>query len=410
MRKLFLFLLLVFAGWVGWRVYVQIFTQTTGEETRQRSVVVPVEVSPIEKTTLRDIGSFTGTLNAKSKYEVAPKTNGRLEKLAVNIGDSVKRGDLIAALDDDEIIQQLDQVRAELTVAKANVDETQSTLENTRREYERVKTLRERKIASQAELDTAEANLAVAEAKEEVALAQVSQKEAAVRATEVRLSYSRIIADWDEGSDVRVVGERYVDEGTMLSANSPIVSILDIQKMVAVIQIIERDYSKVKIGQTAIVMTDAYPGRSFTGHIVRIAPLMKESSRQARVEIELENPEQLLKPGMFVRVEIEFEEHRNVTAVPTAALAKRQGKQGVFLADLENMKVSFIPVEFGIINTEYAEVLQPSLNGWVVTLGQHLLENGSTITVPDRQSIPTQIPATPNLLSASEEPSPNRVQ
>ncbi len=105
--------------------------------------------------------------------------------------------------------------------------------------------------------------MAAADAREKVALAQVNQREAAVKAAEVRLSYSRIVAEWKEGSDERVVGERFVDEGAMLSANAPIVSILDIGRLIAVIQVIERDYSKVRIGQEAVVSTDAYPGRTF---------------------------------------------------------------------------------------------------------------------------------------------------
>ena len=83
--------------------------------------------------------------------------------------------------------------------------------------------------------------------------------------------------------------------------NAPIVSILDIHSLTAVIHVIERDYSKVRVGQKVIVTTDAFPGSTFTGKIVRIAPLLKETSRQARVEIEVPNRDRLLKPGMFIR-------------------------------------------------------------------------------------------------------------
>ncbi len=383
MRKILLVLILAGAGWIGWKVYQRVFGEGAAGEQRPRNVAVAVEVAPVRVASIRDVGSFTGTLQAESRFEVAPKTSGRLERLAVNIGDRVKRGDLIAALDDDEIVQQLDQVRAELAVARANLKEAESNLENVRRESERVRSLREKKIASQSELDDANAALEAADAREKVALAQVNQREAAVKAAEVRLSYTRILADWKDGSDERVVGERFVDEGAMLSANAPIVSILDIGRLIAVIQVIERDYSKVRIGQEAIVSTDAYPGRTFLGRIVRLAPLLRETSRQARVEILLDNPEGLLKPGMFVRVEIEFEEHRNVTVVPASAQAKREGEPGVFTADLDAMTARFVPVLFGISNGGFTEVLDPSdLAGHVVTLGQHLLEDGSTIVLP----------------------------
>lgn len=383
MRKILLVLILAGAGWIGWKVYQRVIVEGAAGEQRPRNVAVAVEVAPVRVASIRDVGSFTGTLQADSRFEVAPKIGGRLERLAVNIGDRVKRGDLIAALDDDEIVQQLDQVRAELAVAGANLQEARSNLENVRREYDRVLSLREKKIASQSELDEADAALAAADAREKVALAQVNQREAAVKAAEVRLSYSRILADWKEGSDERVVGERFVDEGAMLSANAPIVSILDIGRLIAVIQVIERDYSKVRIGQEAVISTDAYPGRTFPGRIIRLAPLLRETSRQARVEIQLDNLERLLKPGMFVRVEIEFEERQNAVVVPTAAQVKREGEPGVFAADLEAMTARFVPVLFGISSGGLTEVLDPTgFSGHVVTLGQHLLEDGSTIVLP----------------------------
>ena len=91
----------------------------------------------------------------------------------------------------------------------------------------------------------------------------------------------------------QVVGERYVHEGAMLAANNPIVSIFDIRSVIAAIHVIEEDYSKIRLGLDADVLTDAYPGRSFSGKVVRMAPLLKETSRQARVEIEIPNFEEL---------------------------------------------------------------------------------------------------------------------
>jgi multidrug efflux pump subunit AcrA (membrane-fusion protein) len=171
------------------------------------------------------------------------------------------------------------------------------------------------------------------------------------------------------------------------------------------------------VGQQAIVSTDAYPDKTFTGGIVRIAPLLKETSRQARVEIEIANTDHLLKPGMFIRAQIEFARHDNATLVPLAALVKRNGKQGVFVAKLgptaENAKtaeeksrlkisassahsaaktgrVSFVPVTVGIISGEVVEVLEPSTfagPGLVVTMGNHLLEDGSDIMLPEENKI-----------------------
>jgi RND family efflux transporter MFP subunit len=136
------------------------------------------------------------------------------------------------------------------------------------------------------------------------------------------------------------------------------------------------------------VTTDAYPGQVFAGRIVRVAPLLKETSREARVEVEIPNPEGLLKPGMFVRAQIEFDRHDNATVVPTNALARREDRQGVFLADLTEKKARFVPVTVGIRSGDEAEITAPPLAGMVVTLGQHLLTDGSAIVVGEAASAP----------------------
>jgi len=384
MKKAFgIFVLLGLVGLLGWQVYQRVSTAQKGIHRQRRSPMVAVEAARVKKAAIRDVALFTGSLKPRSYFVVAPKISGRLEKLLVNIGDSVKRGQLIAMLDDEEYTQQVEQARAELAVVEANVEERRSALEVAKREFERTKALRHKKIASESELDAAQAHYQAQEAKLKVALAQVVQKEAALKTAQVRLSYTKIRTSWKDGDEYRIVGERFVDEGAMLTANAPIVSILDISALTAVIHIIERDYAHVKTGQVTVMTTDAFPGKTFTGKVARVAPLLKETSRQARVEIEVPNREQLLKPGMFIRAQIEFARNDNAIVIPVTALVKRDGQQGVFMADAQNMKVRFVPVSLGIVNGDMAEVVKPSLSGLVVTLGHHLLEDGSTITLPD---------------------------
>jgi len=384
MKKVIVVLVvLILVGLIGWQIYLKILAYQKPKVMNRRTPPVAVEVRPIQKTTVRDMGLFTGSLYPRSQFIVAPKIAGRLEKLLVKIGDPVKRDQTIAVLEDDEFLQQVEQARAELDVARANLEESKSALETTGRELERVKVLRQKKIASESELDGAEAQFSAQSAKHKVAVAQVEQKEAALKGAQVRLSYTQIRASWKEGDRNRVVGERFVDEGSMLAPNSPIVSILDIDTLIAVIHVIERDYSKVRIGQEGTIETDAFPGKTFSGKVVRIAPILKETSREARVEMAVPNPEGLLKPGMFLRVQIEFAGKKDATVVPIGALTKRDSKQGIFLANPEEMKAHFVPVTLGIVNKTWAEVLHPTISGLVVTVGQHLLEEGSTIIIPE---------------------------
>jgi len=133
----------------------------------------------------------------------------------------------------------------------------------------------------------------------------------------------------------------------------------------------------------AIITTDAFPNDFFSGRVARIAPVLKEQSRQARVEIDIANEDMRLKPGMFVRTQLQFAVHENAATVPISALVTRNGTQGVFLADRQEQIARFVPVRLGIVTSDRAEVLDPSLSGEVVTLGVHLMVDGASIIIPD---------------------------
>jgi len=385
MKKLLVVLvLLAVVGWLGFQIYRRV-SAPSGRPARGASGPVAVETAPVRRTTIRDVGRFTGSVLARSRLYVAPKIGGRLEKLLVNIGDTVRNGQLIAQIDGAEYVQQEKQAQAELAVAKANVEQALSNLDVTRKKLARFRRLYEKKVTSESEIEVVEAEYKVQEAVHEVAKARVLQSEAALETTRVQLSYARISVSWEDGGGGRLVAERFMDEGAMLKANEPIVSIIDISSVTAMIHVIERDYGKVTVGQEATVTTDALPGQSFRCKVARVAPLLRETSRQARVEMDVPNPEGLLKPGMFVRAEIEFARQENATVVPTDALVKRNGSQGIFVLDETHAKARFVPVRLGIVEGDTAQVLEPSVTGLVVTLGQHLLEDGFPVKLPEKK-------------------------
>ncbi|NIM59051.1 MAG: efflux RND transporter periplasmic adaptor subunit [Candidatus Aminicenantes bacterium] len=378
-----IFVAVVVFGLISWQVYQRISESSRGSEMRQTQVPVAVEIAAIQRTTIRDLGLFTGTLFPKSQFMVAPKISGRLEKLMINIGDRVELNQLIAVLDDKEYAQQVAQAQANLQVAQANLEEARSSSEIAKRGLERAQTLHKKGIASDSELDTAQAAYKAQDAKYKVAVAQVAHTKAGLKAAQVRLSYTQIMASWENGYEHRVVGERFVDQGAMLTPNTPILSILEIQPIIAAIHVTDRDYFRIKTGQNAVVSSKAFPEKTFSGKIARIAPLLKETSREARIEIEIPNPDELLKPGMFINVQIEFTTKANVTVVPVNAVVKRENQQGIFLADTQNKIAQFVPVSLGIVGGEWAEVVEPtSLSGFVVTLGQHLLGSRNPIILP----------------------------
>ncbi|MCP4752531.1 MAG: efflux RND transporter periplasmic adaptor subunit [Proteobacteria bacterium] len=382
MKKIILLLGVVLLVFTGWKLYRKI-EEPTGEYSRRRGArQVPVEIMAVRRGTIREVGVFTGSLKPRSRFVVAPKVSGRLEKLLVNIGDRLKPGQLMAMLDDDEYEQQLLQAEAYLEVARANLEAGRNATVLAKREFERIRSLKSRKLVSASELDAAKAKYTDQQAKYRTAKAQLSEKQAAVEVVRIRLSYTRIKALWNEPTAELVVAERFVDEGALLSPNSAIVSVIDISSVTAVIHVTERDYFKLKTGQPTTVTADAIPGERFEGRITRIAPLIKETSREALVEIEIPNTRGRLRPGLFIRASIHFDTHRNSIIVPLRALVKRGNTTGVFVVELENKRARYVPIEVGIVDKEQAEVVSPSLSGQVVTLGHHLLEDGTAIVLP----------------------------
>jgi RND family efflux transporter MFP subunit len=393
-RNIILFLVVVLAGLLVWRLYFLIFKKSA--DFRQRQAAVAVEIRPVETGTIRDVGQFSGSLIPRSQFVIAPKVSGKLKKLFVNIGDVIHNGQVIAQLDDEEYQQQVAQAEADLKMARANLEDVQNSLELARKELERAETLYKKGILSDAQFDSTRAQFNAQQSRYKVALAQVANREAALETARVRLSYTKIVASWEKGSNIRYVGERFVDEGALLSVNTPIISVIEIQPIVAVIYVTDKEYFRIKPGQPVRVSSSAFPAKTFTGKVARVAPLLKETSRQARIEIEIDNEEGLLKPGMFVNAEIEFDRRDKTKIVPFSSLVTRGGTQGIFLADLEEKKAYFQPVTTGIIEGERAEILEPeNLSGYVVTLGQHLLQDGMTIILPEDRAQAGEQPKKP---------------
>jgi len=404
MKKIIIILILLsLLGLVGWQFYPR--AMLTENRPERRRPAVAVELGLIQTGLIRKMGHYTGTLKAGSRFIVAPKASGRLKKLLVNIGDRVERGQLVVQIVDDEYRLQVEQARAALDVARASLAEAVSNYQLAEKEANRAKALSGKQIVSQSELDTAQFRFKAAKSKKDVASATVAQKAAALKQAEVLLSYTQIRAEWEGGADVRYVGERFMDEGTLLTVNSPIVSILELDVLIGEIFVIEREFPYIRVGQTAVVKADALPGRTFRGKVVRVAPVVDQASRQARVELEIPNPDFLIKPGMFIRAEIEFDRKTDAVLVPLTALASRDGRQGVFLADKEKMTVRFVPVELGIQEGDRVEVREPLISGSVVVTGHHLLEDGAAFILPGAKSGGPAKPG-PNSGAASDRSRP----
>ncbi len=383
--RLFLTLFfLVLASGIAWLTYTKIVNLPEEETRAKEDRVAPVEVAPIEQGPIAYHRTFSGTLEATAEFVVAPKISGRIEKLTVDLADTVTRGQLVAELDDREYVQAVAQAEADLAVAKATLAEANSTLTIAVRELDRIERLRSEGVASESQFDSAKTAQLAGQAKLEVARAQMQRAESSLESARIRLAYTKINAEWTEGPGDRVVAERFVDEGDTVSPNAPLFSIVELSPITGTIFVTERDYGRIAVDQSATLTTDAFPEETFTGQVVRISPIFRQESRQARVELRIENPAQRLKPGMFIRVTLELARVEDATIVPEAAIANRSDQSGVFVVNDAGNKVTWHPVTLGLREGERTQVMGEGLTGRVVTLGQQLLDDGSAITIPDQ--------------------------
>ena len=366
---------------VGLFVYHQSMLQKESVHQKRKKLPIPVEAAHVQNGPIALRRTFSGTLEAHTEFIVAPKISGRIERLLVNIADTVTKGMVVAELDSDEYIQEVAQAEADLEVAKAKLMEAENALEIANREFKRIQTLRERGIKSDAQFDLVKANQLAKQAELAVAKAILTKAEAALKTTNIRLGYTKVIADWTGDDAQRVVAETYVNEGDTVSANAPLLLVIQLNPINGVIFVTEKDYTRLSENQIVLLSTDAYADTNFQGRIHRIAPVFRKTTRQARIELLIDNPMKRLKPGMFIRASVVLRQEKNAVIVPQQAITIRNDQTGVFVINETQEKVSWCNVSIGIVENGMAQVEGDSLSGFVVTLGQQLLADDSAVVV-----------------------------
>ncbi len=370
-------------GTLSWAVVRQLQTQQSQAVRQNQSLVAPVSVAPVVQSRIAMQRVYSGTLEARARFVVAPKVGGRIVKLTVDLADPVQQGQVVAQLDDAEFVQSVEQAKADLAVAEANIAEATNANIIAERELQRILTLRERGVASDSQLDTVKANQLAKSAAVMVAKAQAQRARSSLASANIRLGYTRVTASWSGADMQRVVAERNVDAGETVTANTPLMTIVDLHPIIGVIFATEKDYAGLVVGQKVSLSTDTYPDRAFEGHIHRIAPVFDALSRQARIELTIDNQDHVLKPGMFIRAQITLKVEESATIVPADALTLRDGVDGVFLLNEKEQTVFWCPVQIGIRNGDQVQVKGEGIQGQVVTLGQQLIEDGAKVTIPE---------------------------
>jgi RND family efflux transporter MFP subunit len=373
-------LALVLAG-LAVRVTLLVVKSSGAKRRQMQTAAVAVETDSVRFGPIREIREFTGSVYPYNQYVVAPKVAGRVVEIRKRIGDRVSPGELIARIDDAEYQQAVREAEANLKIAEASVGDARSQLDLARDQKERMDTLRAKELASSAEFDAAVSDYSAKESRYRLAVAQVEQREASLESSKIRLGYTRLTA-----SRAGYVGERFVDEGALLAPNAAVVSIIEISSVIVRTTITERDYRLIAAGQPADVSVDAFASRVFSGRVSRIAPMLLEDSRVAQMEVEVKNDSLFLKPGMFARVRVMIASKDRARIVPTKSIVTREGETGVYIVSENESVARYVPVATGIVTPDITEILSPALEGRVVTLGQHLLEDGSPVLLPKNQA------------------------
>jgi len=319
----------------------------TGKKAEVQPVQV-VEETPsvsVVQVTKRDVpqtATYTSTVQAYVKNNIVPQMTGRIVKINAEIGDFVKKGQILAEID------------------KAQLQQAQLQLHNLEVEFERLKSLYDAGGLSKSDLDAIELQYNVTKT-------QVDN-----------LQENTILRSPIDG----VVTSRNYDAGDMYGMSAPIFTVEQIVPVKLLVGISESEYSKVKKGDSVEITAEAVPGKTFYGKISRIYPTIDPTTRTFTAEVVVSNNYKTLRPGMFVRATVNFGTNNNVV-VPDVAVVKQQGSGERFIYILnEDGTVTYQKVTVGRRLGAEFEILEGVEDGAkVVTGGQIRLKDGVEVIV-----------------------------
>ncbi len=384
MKKIILFLVVAaLLGLVGIRLYEELGSASAanggpagGPGARMPRAAMLVETAEVRPHVFTSSLDAIGELVPRASVDVMSRVSGRLKEVMVERGDPVSRGQLLAVVDDEDLLQQIRRAEAAIAVARASVQREQASMENLQLQVQRYQKLYQENLLSLQDLQDLESRLRVSVAQVQLAQAQVDQAEASLRELRIQQEQTRIYSPLDG-----FVGVRYLDPGALVNASVPIVSVVDVSRVRTVVPVPEGDLSRVSPGLSAQIRVDAYPDRVYRGVVTRISPVLNPATRTADIEIEVPNETGVLKPGMFARVSLKADAARPALAIPRAALLTRGEQKGVFLLE-NNTTTRFRQIEIGRIQGDMVEVVSGLEEGVrVVTSGAQKLNDGDMVTI-----------------------------
>jgi HlyD family secretion protein len=364
-----------------------------------------IEPSKLAKATRGDIAKSvvaTGKIQPITKVELKSKASGIVEKLYVDINQNVHKGQVLAQLDQQEILAQVAAQKAQLAAAeanvvtyKANIDQDKVTaaapdLPMYKSTYDRNLAMSNDGIVSRQTLDDAQRNYVAAENKRDSSVAQISVDQAKLKQAQAQvqqaqasldqlneqLSYTTLVAPIDG-----VVLSRDVEIGDAVSSilvlgstATLVMTIGDTTQVYVQGKVDEADIANVYLGQPARIRVESFPNKTFNGKVTKIAPLgvEKDNVTTFEVRVSIDNPTGELKANMTANAEVLITEHKNALTVPEQALVyDNQKNASVFVPDPKQKDGQRkVPVKVGISNGSKTEILDGLKEGDTVVLQQ----------------------------------------
>jgi len=355
-----------------------IIINCSGKPTEEVEKVIPIAVKTAEivNQDIQGVLGFFGNIEGEQAVKVYSTIPNRVTNLYVEIGDKVRKGQVLATISADKISEGVTQAEAgyEATVAQYNTTEA---------EFQRVQKLYDENVVSQSHYDAVKAQ-------RDASKSSVKQMEAALSAAKSQYQDTRITSPI-----TGVVSMKNYELGDMAAPQIPFFEVVDMNSVKVLINVIEKYLGMVRPGLDAILRVNSYPNETFRGKVSIVNPTLDAMTRTASAEIILDNSDLKLKPGMFANVEVVTEEKKDVPVIPTYAIIEKTvldysggkistGKVKIdkFVFTLQDSIALKRKIETGIEHNNLVEVLSGIETGeLLVTQGQHILLDSSLVNI-----------------------------
>jgi len=352
-------LFLILAGFTYYRI-----SENIKSSQKQGRPPQTVETARVERGSITYELSFTGDILPIQQTNIYSRVTGNIQKLYADVGDYVSAGKTLALIDQSTFVQSLRQTEGLLNQAKA-------TLLNNQVNYERLRILFEKGLTSKGDLDNAETLVKVSEA-------QVQTAQANYNSAKLQLGYCSISAPFSG-----YITKKFLDQGSLVSSgtSNSIFLLSNISRLKIMVNVLEKDIPALDNINNVTIKTDAYPGEEFKGVFKKMSQSVDINTRTMPVEVDIDNKDGMLKPGMFARVELVLDKHDNVIIVPLQCVRKDEKGSFVFSVNGENNAVK-IYVKTGIESNNKIEIVSGLSDAdMVVMVGQELLKENSKVKI-----------------------------